>query len=383
MKIFLYVLGAIGALIALVVTAGATIYFTGTGGKVLALFGPGHGWDIHQQVPAPDYADDRNWAALPSKPGLTAYVPAGAEGPAKDAQVDVFFVHPTGYMNGAEWNSPLDPNSQTEENTRWMMANQASAFNGCCAIYAPRYRETSIFRYIGAPRDIFKKAGDLAYADVDRAFTYFLEHYSKGRPFIIASHSQGTEHGFNLIRRRIDGTPLASRLVAAYLIGGGITDGDISALKTVHACASPTDIHCVIHWATYRAGISPVRDDIKGKLLCINPLTWTRDGRMAQASLHKGAVPISGRFQIKFWGKDAAGGMAFPPLKAPLPAWTNAECRNGFLFVRDQRGTEFGKLDVAGNYHGLDYPLFGMDIRENAIARANAYLSGTGNTQPK
>jgi hypothetical protein len=334
-------------------------------------------------VPAPDYADEKNWAALPSKPGLSADVPAGVGGPAKAPQVDVFFIHPTGYMNGAEWNSPLDANSQTEENTKWMLANQASSFNGCCAIYAPRYREASIFRYISAPPDIYRKAGDFAFADVDRAFTYFLEHYSKGRPFIIASHSQGTEHGFNLIRRRIDGTPLADRLVAAYLIGGGITDKEIAALKTVHACAFATDLHCVIHWATYGEGTTPVRTDTKDKLLCVNPLTWTRDGGMARASLNKGSVPISGRFQIKFWGSDAAGGMAFPPLKAPLAAWTTAECRNGFLFARNQHGTEFAKLDVGGNYHGLDYPLFGMDIRENAIARASAYLSQAGKNQPK
>ncbi len=381
MKIFLY---AIGALVALLVIAGATIYFTGNTIKVVALFGPGHGWDLHQKASAPDYSDERNWAALPDKPGLSAYVPAGVEGSAKTPQVDVFFIHPTGYMNGAEWNSPIDPNSQTEENTKWMLANQASAFNGCCAIYAPRYREASIFRYISGTPDIYKKAGDFAYADVDRAFTYFLEHYSKGRPFIIASHSQGTEHGFNLVRRRFDGTPLANRLVAAYLIGGGITDKEIDALKTVHACASPTDIHCVIHWATYGEGASPVRTDTKDKLLCVNPLTWTRDGPMAPAGLQKGAVPISGRFQIEFWGSDAASGMQFPSLKAPLPAWTSAECRNGFLFVQDQSGNPFGKVDVGGrNYHGLDYPIFGLDIRENAIARAAAYLNPSNSNQPK
>jgi hypothetical protein len=381
MKIFLY---AVGTLILLLVVAAAAIYLTGNTVNVIALFGPRHGWDLHLKAPAPDYADEKNWAALPSKPGLTAYVPAGVDGPAKAPQVDVFFIHPTGYMNGAEWNSPLDPNSQTEENTKWMMANQASSFNGCCAIYAPRYREASIFRYIAASPDIYKKAGDFAYADVDRAFTYFLEHYSKGRPFIIATHSQGTEHGFNLIRRRIDGTSLANRLVAAYLIGGAITDGDIAALKTVHACASPTDLHCLIHWATYGEGASPVRTDIKGKLLCINPLTWTRDGAMAPASLHKGAVPMSGRFQLRFWGSDKATGMLFPPIKRPLSAWTTAECRNGFLFVKDQSGTPFGNVDMGGkNYHGLDYPLFGMDIRANAIARVSAYLNRAGATQPQ
>jgi len=371
MKIFLY---AVGTIIALLVVAGAATYFTGNMIKVVALFGPQHGWDLQFKAPAPDYSNARAWAALPSKPGLTAYVPAGVDGPARDSQVDAFFIHPTGYMNGADWNSPLVADSQTEENTDWMLANQASALNGCCAVYAPRYREASIFRYISATPDIFKKAGDFAYADVDRAFTYFLEHYSNGRSFIIASHSQGTEHGFNLIRRRIDGTPLANRLVAAYLLGGGITDKEIAALKTIHACATPADIHCIIHWATYGEGAVPVRTDTKDKLLCVNPLTWMRDGAMASASLHKGAVPISGRFQIKFWGSDNAHGIRFPPLQAPVRAWTTAECRNGFLFVRDQRGSQFAKLDVGGkNYHGLDYPLFGMDIRENAIVRAAAY----------
>ncbi len=376
MRKFLY---ALGALVALIVIVGAAITFTGTAGPIaVAIWGPGHGWDLKYKAPAPDYADAAAWAALPAKPGLAGDVPQGVAPAPKDPPVDVFFIHPTGYMHGADWNSPLDPNSQTEENTRWMMANQASAFNGCCAIYAPRYREGSIFRYFGARGEMFKTSGDFAYADVDRAFTYFLEHYSKGRPFIIATHSQGTEHGFNLIKRRIDGTPLAQRLVAAYLIGGGITAKEADALHTLHACASATDTHCIIHWATYAEGSSPVRSDVTSKLLCINPLTWQRDGRLAPASLHKGAVPISGSFQIAFWGSDHATGMAFPPLKAPVVHWTSAECRDGFLFAKDQRGSDFARGAAGSNYHGLDYPLFAMDIRRNAQARVAAYLAKEG-----
>ncbi len=374
MRTFLLTLAAI---VVLLVAAAAAIWFSGsTAAVVTALFGPHHGWDLKYKVAAPDYADAASWAALPGKPGPAGLVPAGVAPSPADPKVDVFFIHPTGYMNGADWNSPLDADSQTEENTRWMMANQASAFNGCCAIYAPRYREASIFRYVGAKPELFKKAGDFAYADVDRAFSYFLEHYSKGRPFIIASHSQGTEHGFNLIKRRIDGTPLAQRLVAAYLIGGGITDKAVDALKTVHACASPTDLHCVIHWATYGEGATPVRTDTKDKLLCVNPLTWLRDGPLAPAALNKGSVPSSGRFQIKFWGSDRSSGVQFPPLAAPLKGHTTAACRGGFLFAQDQKGSEFNRLAIVGkNYHGLDYPLFAMDIRENAQARVAAYLA--------
>jgi len=316
-------------------------------------FAPRDGWDLSKKAPPPDYAQSKNWAALPAAPGLTASVPHGVEAAQTDSGVDVFFVHPTGEMDGPDWNSPMDANSATEENTHWMMANQASAFNGCCAIYAPRYREATILTYFAAPPDIFKKTMDLAYSDVDRAFTYFLEHYSRGRPFIIASHSQGTGHAFRLLRERIDGTPLASRLVAAYLIGGGITDKD---------------------WATWGAGGSP-RARSADKLLCVNPLNWKRDGALAPKSAHDGGVPPSGRFQVRIWWKELpASGVAFAPLAAPVKDWTWAECRGGFLTVADQSNGPFAHMDMGGkNYHGLDYPLFAMDIRDNAIARVKAY----------
>ena len=39
-----------------------------------------------------------------------------------------------------------------------------------------------------------------------QAFQYFLENFSKGRPFIIASHSQGTHHAIRLLKEEIDGS---------------------------------------------------------------------------------------------------------------------------------------------------------------------------------
>jgi hypothetical protein len=365
------------AIVVLLVVGGAAIYFTGNVMTAIAYVGgPKHGWDPSLKAPPPDYAKQSSWAALPGVPSPADFVPAGVPVSSKDKQVDVFFIHPTGYLHGADWNSPLDPNSKTEENTKWMMANQASVFNGCCNVYAPRYREATIFRYFGTTSaEIVTQSMDLAYGDVDRAFTYFLEHYSRGRPFIIASHSQGSEHAFRLIQQRIDGTPLATRMVAAYILGGGVTDDDMAHLRSVHACNSPVDLHCVIHWRTYGEGAA-AEPNKRGKLLCTNPLTWLRDGARAPASLHKGAVQPSGRFQIDFLFQDVASGVQFKPLEAPVRAWTWAECRDGQLFVADQKGTPFGRLDAGGkNYHGLDYPLFAMDIRENAEARAEAYVA--------
>lgn len=373
MRLFLRIVLIVIVLLVAVV-AGA--YFTGNMPILIGYVGrPMHGWDMSYKAPMPDYADAKNWAGLPSKPGLTALVPKGEPPAVMQSDVDVFFIHPTGYLNGGDWNSPMNPNSATEENTKWMMANQASTFNGCCLIYAPRYRETSIYRYFSAPADVSKKAVDMAYGDIDSAFTYFLEHYSKGRPFIIASHSQGTEHGIRLLKERIDRDPaLAKRLVAAYLIGFNISDNDAASLKNVHVCANATDTHCFVHWATWGEGGSP-SEESNGKLVCVNPLSWQRDGGMAAKTLNRGAVPVSGTFAQNLFGKDAPSGTVFGPLGTPLKAWTWAECRNGFLTIADQTGTSFGKLDLGRrNYHGLDYPVFAMDIRENAKARVAAYL---------
>jgi hypothetical protein len=55
-----------------------------------------------------------------------------------------------------------------------------------------------------------------------------------------------------------------------------------------------------------------------------------------------------------------------------------AECRGGFLYIADQKGNPFGKADITAgkNYHGLDYPMFAIDIRENAKVRVAVYLRG-------
>lgn len=200
-------------LIVIVAAVAGAIYATGSTMRVAYwLFAPSHGWDLSKKAPEPDYAKNENWAALPNDGTLAYRAPPGES--VGSGGVDVFFIHPTGYLYGGDWNSPMDPQSRTEENTKWMMANQASVFSSCCKIYAPRYREASIWRYLGAPEDIAAKARDFAYADVARAFDNFIATRNEGRPFILASHSQGTEHGFRLLKEKIDGTPLAGRLIA-------------------------------------------------------------------------------------------------------------------------------------------------------------------------
>jgi hypothetical protein len=351
------------------------------------LFQPDHDFDPALSVPPPDYARESAWAALPWKKDESDLIPQGIRevGTQESAAADVFFIHPTGYLRGASWNSPIDLETATEENTKWMLANQASAFNGCCRVYAPRYREASIFAYFDTENGF--RALDLAYQDVQRAFDYFVEHYSQGRPFLITSHSQGTTHAQRLLKEKIDGTALYDRMVAAYIIGGGLPlDVFERNYQRLRPCENAEDLHCVISWDTFGEGGGSRRPSLhwygsgyefgEKPTLCTNPLSWTRGEERAPAALNRGAQLPAGRFLLQFSGVDEANGISYDELAKPQPGHTWAQCRDGTLFVEEQIDNGFSDYGDrwSKTYHGLDYALFYMDVRENAKSRSQAYF---------
>jgi len=381
MKTLAKILLGIIVLIAIIIGG---LYATGYGPRIglywaIAFNGPPKPFDPAIAPPAPDYADSTNWAALPGRQGLEDRLPKGvtADYEQGEAPVDVFFVHPTGYLIGISWVSPMDPNSKTEENTRWMMANQASAFSGCCNVYAPRYREANIFVYVQKDKAITQEVLDFAYQDVERAFDYFLNVFNQGRPFVIASHSQGTQHAMRLLKERIDPSPLRDKLVAAYVIGGRVAESAFDGMEHIALCGNAEETGCAVHWDTYsEAAIDDDFPDHVGNA-CVNPLSWRADGERAGRELHVGGVPAVGTFYTDLTGDDVAERADIPPLSEPIGKLVDAQCKNGILFVSDQSETPFampGRIDPH-RYHGLDYPLFHMDIRKNVALRVRTYLN--------
>ena len=364
------------------------LYFSGYGGDLafrafLVYSQPANEFDANTAVAQPDYSDTVNWAALPEVNDPADLVPEGVR---RDEQgehpVDVFFIHPTGFMRSNTWTSPMDLYSGTEENTLYMMANQASAFNGCCNVYAPRYREATIVSYFGES-NLRDDVLGFAYEDVRRAFTYFIEYYNQNRPFVIASHSQGTHHAMRLLREMVDTSELRERMVAAYLVGGivlPVTHTSLSSMANISACTDSEQLRCVVHWDTQAEG-TPA--DLLGMsrpadALCTNPLSWQVNEKMVTAEQNAGAVLPEGTFNAAMGkGEDTPTGQAFEALPASLEQHTWAQCRDGWLYVQDQTGSEFdkaGAMDLSGNYHLLDYSLFYMNIRNNAKLRANRYM---------
>ncbi len=335
---------------------------------------------------APDYADTRSWAALPGKSSAALLSPGSGAQASSAGEVAVFFIHPTSFISGAAWNAPLQPGTRSWEMVDIILGAQASAFNLCCDIYAPHYRQATLWSFLDRQGAGGEAALELAYADIESAFDSFLARNS-GRPFIIASHSQGTYHALRLLAERVDGTELQQSLIVAYLLGYWVPlDTFERTLTHILPCESATDTACVVHWSTYgergarRQGVPhwyPEGVELAdGKpLLCTNPLSWRRDGERVPATRHPGALYVSPGGSLLNSLLNTAAGVELESLPPLLRGWTWAECRDGLLRVADQEQGAFAEAaaGAAGDYHLLDYNLFYQAIRSNAVARARSY----------
>ncbi|GGG30400.1 DUF3089 domain-containing protein [Hymenobacter glacieicola] len=317
---------------------------------------PGKDFARKPEPEAPDYRMEDNWAALPDRRDSADLVPRHTllRNQQRDAPVDVFFVHPTTYYSRAQWNASLTDarvNRFTDAST---IRKQASVFNSTARVYAPRYRQATLFSFFDEKSTNGKEALDLAYSDVKTAFQYYLDHYNQGRPVIIAGHSQGTFHATRLLREFFDQNPkLRKQLVAAYLIGFKVKPEEYQVLRP---CDDSTQTGCYVGWNTVEWGheYPPFQGGV-----AVNPLTWTRDTATAPARLNLGGVPYT------FSGVDKRV--------------VDAKVHNGLVWIHPTVRPGYprfllpGRSELRHSFHIADYSLFYYNIRQNAEARVRAY----------
>ncbi|HEY4031544.1 MAG TPA: DUF3089 domain-containing protein [Caulobacteraceae bacterium] len=324
---------------------------------------------VRRMPKAPDYSRASAWALNP-----VGQVARRATGP-----VDVFFVHPTTFNGGRDWNGPIDDKASARQLERVMLPNYAGPFARVGRVFAPRYRQASLYAYRITLREDALDARRFAYGDVLDAFRYYMAHYNFGRPYIVVGVEQGADLADRLLREEIDHNPgLTGKLAAAYLIDAVIPAAGYGPGAPIPACRMRAQAHCVVAWASAdkqnpasagrllsRAMVwTPgwMLDNLPDgePVLCVNPLTGGTGQEEAPARLNLGAVNAS---ELE-WGARAAF----------LPRQVSAQCVDGILRVSRPRS---GSLQPASGwpdkFKERPYNPFFADLEADAMKRVATY----------
>jgi len=305
---------------------------------------------------SPDYSDLYYWASHPLKNDPADSISLVFKDEKRDTVADVFFIYPTSYtgdttdgLNADIHNAKL--NAKTDYSS---ILYQASVFNQHARIFAPRYRQANLLCFSIHDTLRAKAAFDTAYEDVKNAFLHYLNNENRGRPFIIASHSQGTIHAGRLLKEFIENKELSKQLVVAYLLGMPVPE---YYFKTFKACQNASSTGCFVSWRTYRSGYIPKyiqKEDFKA--IVVNPLTWTTTSEIAPKEKNQGAILY--KFNIAY------------------PHTNDARVFGNVLWAHRPK-FPWSFLHRTRNYHVGDINLFYLNIRQNIETRLTEYFKGT------
>ena len=315
---------------------------------------------------APDYAEARAWALpIDSKPKA-------------DLPADVFFVHPTTFDGGEHWNSPFRDQDAARLLDRVMLPNYAGPFARVGRIFAPRYRQASLYSQMTLREDA-RSARGFAYGDVRAGFRYWRAQHDTGRPLVLVGVEQGGLLAERLLREEIiPDKALRDRLAGVYLIETVVPADAYGPAAPVPACATRGQVRCVVAWATppdgdrRRARDRALVWDGEGNLidledrpaLCVNPLTGSRTDALADEHDSLGAANASGMG----WGVR-------PPFQKRE---IHARCVEGFLSVSKPRSSAFRRAKGwSDQLKVAPYNLFFGDLEADGQARVSALLGRT------
>ena len=313
----------------------------------------------YSDAPAvPNYENLESWAAHPSK--IDSVIDVFYTTEKENLKADVFYIYPTLLTDNKNdsWNSNIKDPSQNNVVRNIAIRYQASAWANAGRIYSPLYRQVH-YRSFYEPytSNGGKKAGEIAYDDIRRAFIFYLEKFNQGRPIIIAGHSQGAYHCKTLLKEFFDGKELQNQLVAAYIPG---TRVDINEFNTIHALKDPVDVKGYLSWNTFRInkkpkkGRHPAHFSWKKNQFVTNPIKWD-ESRSGSIEEHKGLL---------FYDQKI------------YPNSVDIVIYDGLLWSSVPKGIKGSLLlKLIKNYHFGDVNLFWKDISENAKKRVESFYN--------
>ena len=308
-------------------------------------------FDKSPEIVKPNYSDKDSWAVLPENipDEISTF---NIDKNKKEA--DVFFIYPTliDSKNQREWNSDIWDEDIRNDVINRPVKYQASAWLDAGNLYVPYYRQAHIRVFNDKFRVDGDKALNLAYNDIKEAFSYYLENFNNDKPFIIASHSQGTVHAKRLISEFIDGKELQKKLIAAYLVGIKVFEDEFKNIKPMN---SPEEPGGFVAWNTFKLNKYPRKDNYENWFkggVTTNPITWD-DSKETKKDLHKGLLYRDLKIFSQNIDIKLIDGIV----------WSSIPNVPGKILLQTVR-----------SYHFADINLFWVDIRENAKLRVDQWF---------
>ena len=344
-------------------------------------------------TPPPDYSKTASWLCLPgrvdvcSRPLPTTalnpngYGSTGLSPVAPNPPVDCFYVYPTVSRDRGMISDLTPDNAEISA-----VQSQFARFAGVCRPYAPLYRQLTVAAVTAAAvgTNVAPQSA-IAYSDVAAAWRRYLAAHNKGRPFVLVGHSQGSAMLQQLIRREIEGKPIARQMLRAIIPGFNVLVPQGrrvgGTFKSTPLCASPGETGCVMSWVSYRENNVPPEGAMFGwapspgmTVGCTNPARpgsarWERLDSYWNTRL---TLPVPGGPIV--WSSEGRPPTQFLRTEGLVSARCVNQGRLGYLSVRtnaDPRDRRTDRIGGEVGMLGMFIPGWGMHLADLPIAQGD------------
>jgi len=289
-------------------------------------------------------------------------------------KVDVFYVYPTAYSRTST-SQPVfcavdDP--QMMNGAQVSFQQQATAFAPLSNIYAPYYRQVDAMYQLAQPvAQQNANIQQVPLVDVTAAFEYYLQHYNKGRPFILVGHSQGSAVLKFLLSDYMKSHPdVYKRMIAAYVVGQSITPQYLAQNPHLKFATGPGDTRVILSWNTEAPVVNGTNPVIQAGGIAINPITWTTGEATATAASNLGSIQLDPKTSLPALDKNGQIERVMNLADARV------DKAKGVVICSTVDPAQYQSHFPQGVYHLQDYPFYYFDVRANAARRIQTYFAG-------
>jgi hypothetical protein len=295
-----------------------------------------------------DYSNTDNWLSLPET---------------TDKEVDVIYLYPSVWQSTDDSDVIANIDDETmREPAQDKLALQGLLFSDDCNVFAPYYRQADAGYALTLPGDerdnLIRSIAD---ADPMSALDYYFENYNDGRPFILASHSQGSQvMSFILSEYMSVHLEYYERMIAAYVIGYSVTQAYLDENYHLKFAQGADDTGVIVSYNTEGPGNSGQSNVVVvDGSIAINPLNWQRDDTYAGVAENEGSMFDAGTL---------VEGIADAQVDTERGVVVCASVDPDTYAVT---GTD---LFGPESYHGCDYAFYYENLKENVATRIASYF---------